>query len=237
MQLRELMRGRLVTIGSTDAANSAGSKMRKHRIRRVVVTQSGSLSGVISEPDLRGRSGGETRVGRTVGDLKSPRVASSEPWSTLREAAGIGRARPRKADSARRSPFVGLLPKAAKRGSATELRQVPVHIRSVGDELGPDDQLYIRRKLGTRLGKFASSIERVSVRTQDVNGPRGGIDRVCRIKVAMSGLPSVVFESRDATVNAAVDEALVGVERAVRRAVQRRRMKPLRRVARTSLPE
>jgi hypothetical protein len=44
-------------------------------------------------------------------------------------------------------------------------------------------------------------------------------------------LPSVVFEHRDATLNAAVDGALAGVERAVRRTVQRRRMKPLRRAA------
>jgi len=136
----------------------------------------------------------------------------------------------RKADSARRSPFVGPLPKASKRGSAGELREVPVHIRSVGDEFGSPDELYIRRKLGTRLSKFASSIERVSVRIQDWIGPRGGIDRRCRIKVALSGLPSVVFERRDGTVNAAVDGALAGVERAVRRAVQRRRTKPLRRL-------
>jgi putative sigma-54 modulation protein len=69
------------------------------------------------------------------------------------------------------------------------------------------------------------------VRTKDVNGPRGGTDRVCRIKVVLSGLPSVVFESRDSSLAAAVDGALAGVERAVRRTLRRRRMKPLRRAA------
>jgi hypothetical protein len=69
----------------------------------------------------------------------------------------------------------------------------------------------------------------VSLRTEDVNGPRGGVDRVCRIKVVIRGLPTIVFEAQDAFLNAAVDLALAGVERAVRRAVQRRRMKPLRR--------
>jgi hypothetical protein len=103
---------------------------------------------------------------------------------------------------------------------------VPAHIR-VKQNIGPDDLTYIRRKLGTKLGKFANSIERVSVRTEDVNGPRGGVDQVCRIKVVLSGLPSVVFESRGATLSAAVDGALTGVERAVRRTVQRRRMKSL----------
>jgi len=86
----------------------------------------------------------------------------------------------------------------------------------------------MRHKLGRRLGKFADSIERVSVRMEDANGPRGGVDQVCRIKVVLRGLPSVVFEERDAALNAVVDRALAGVERAVRRSLQRRRMKPLR---------
>jgi ribosome-associated translation inhibitor RaiA len=86
------------------------------------------------------------------------------------------------------------------------------------------------------LGKFARSIERISVRTEDVNGPRGGVDQVCRIKVVLSGLPSVVFESKDASLHAAVDGALAGVERAVRRSVQRRRMRPLKQAGDSGRP-
>jgi ribosome-associated translation inhibitor RaiA len=109
--------------------------------------------------------------------------------------------------------------------------QIPAHIRASQGDLGSSDRDYIRRKLGTRLGKFARSIERVSVRTEDVNGPRGGVDQLCRVKVVLPGLPSVVFESRDASLNAAVDRALSGVERTVRRTLERRHMKPHRRVA------
>lgn len=74
-----------------------------------------------------------------------------------------------------------------------------------------------------KLGKFAPAVERVSVRIEDVNGPRGGVDRECRVKVVLSGLPSVVVVERDASVAAAIDVALGAAERAVRRAVQRRR--------------
>jgi len=301
MRLRELMQTRVVTIESTEAASSAWESMRKHRIRHLVVTEDDALAGVISERDLGGRSGDETRKGRTVGDLMSARVVSAEPTTTLREAANLmrsrligslpvlegdrlvgivtatdvldelgrgstrptrrpeprtlrmtesrrqaaqqptvrrrarvastGRARSRAPDSARRSPFSGSLSKASKREPPAEPAQIPAHIRLVEGEAGPDDRAYIRRKLGTRLGKFADSIERVSVRTRDVNGPRGGIDRMCRIKVVLRGLPSVVYESRDVRLNAAVDGALAGVARAVHRSLQRRRMKPLRRAA------
>jgi putative sigma-54 modulation protein len=100
---------------------------------------------------------------------------------------------------------------------------MPVHIRAVAAALDAGDRSYLRRKLGTRLGKFARSIERASVRVKDVNGPRGGIDKVCRIKVVLSGLPSVVVEQRAASLQAAMDGALGRTPRAVKRAVQRRR--------------
>jgi hypothetical protein len=145
-----------------------------------------------------------------------------------------GRARPRKADSDTRAPLPGWLPKATKRerGRAGP-ESVPAHIRVLGAELEPDDRTYIRRKLGRKLGKFASSIERVSVRVEDVNGPRGGVDHACRVKVVLSALPSVVFVQQDASLAAAIDRALAGSERAVRRAVRRKRMKGMKGSRRT----
>jgi hypothetical protein len=147
-------------------------------------------------------------------------------------SASLGRGRSRKADSGKRAPFPGWLSKASKgeRGRAA----APIaHIRLFGVELEPDDRIYLRRKLGMKLGKFASSIERVSVRVEDVNGPRGGVDHECRIKVVLSDLPSVVFVQQDASLTASIDRALAGSERAVRRAVRRRRMKGLKGARRT----
>jgi len=119
----------------------------------------------------------------------------------------------------------------AKRGRAADAEPIPVHIRAAEVDLTADDRKFIRRKLGRRLGAFSGSIERVSVRIEDPNGPRGGVDRVCRIKVVLAGLPTVVVEKRAAALNGAVDGALTGAAKAVRRSVQRRRMKPLRRTA------
>jgi len=67
-----------------------------------------------------------------------------------------------------------------------------------------------------------------SVRLKDVNGPRGGVDHVCRIKVVFSNLPSVVYEKQDVSLDTAVGGALAGAERAVRRTLQRVRGKPIR---------
>ena len=105
--------------------------------------------------------------------------------------------------------------------------QVYVHIRVFGIELNQDTRTSIRRRLDRRLKKFARSIERVSVRLKDVNGPRGGVDQVCRIKVVLRNLPSIVYEEQDISLDAAVGGALAGAERAVRRTLRRRR-KPIR---------
>lgn len=301
MRLREIMSSRVITVESTEAASVAWSRMQRQRIRHLVVTENGRLVGALSERDLGGRSGVETRKGRVVRDLMTPRVASAEPKTTLRQAANLmrgrligclpvldedrlvgivtatdvldelgrgstrptiraerstlrlpasskqrgrrpvvrrrararrktARRRPRTPDSKKRAPLRGRLPRPFKRESGrTDAPLVPAHIRALGVELGQDDRTYIRRKLGTKLGKFATSIERVSVRVEDVNGPRGGVDQVCRIKVVLAGLPSVVFEGRDVSLDAAIDSALARAERGVRRSVQRRRMKPIKR--------
>jgi hypothetical protein len=100
-------------------------------------------------------------------------------------------------------------------------------VRTIGVDLDPTDRESIRRKLGRRLSKFGASIERISVRLTDINGPRGGIDKICRIKVVLSGQPSVVTEHRDASKHAAIDGALSRIEPAVRSRLGRTRMKPL----------
>lgn len=104
----------------------------------------------------------------------------------------------------------------------------PAYIRSVDSVLSSGDREYLRLKLGQKLRKFAAAVERSSVRVEDVNGPRGGADKRCRIKVVLHGLPSVVVEEQHASLQAAMDGALIRMERAVRRATDRRRMKPLK---------
>jgi ribosome-associated translation inhibitor RaiA len=137
-----------------------------------------------------------------------------------------------KAGGARRVPLRAQSSKSDKHGgNADKASQVPAYIRAVGIQLSSSDRAHIRSKLGLKLGKFAPAIERVSVRVRDMNGPRGGIDKACRIKVVIAGLPSILFESRDASLIAAVNGALSGVERTVRRVLQRRQTRLGERVA------
>lgn len=130
----------------------------------------------------------------------------------------------------RRAPLPASVPRPVKRASGrADALRTPAHVRVIGVELDEEDRTLIRQKLGAKLGKFAASIERVTVRMTDANGPRGGVDHVCNVKVVLSGLPSVVVERRDASPHVVIDLALRATEQAVRRTLSRRRMKPLHR--------
>lgn len=107
-------------------------------------------------------------------------------------------------------------------------------LRTGGVELTREDRDYIRRRIDTRMGKLPSSVERVSFRLEDVNGPRGGVDKICRAKVTLGGHASVVVERRDHSARAAVDGTLKATERAVREIARKRTSVPRRERVRRS---
>ena len=105
----------------------------------------------------------------------------------------------------------------------------PVAIRARGIEVDDDLREYIHQRAGFKLGKFAAQIDRVSVRLEDINGPKGGADCRCAVKVAVTRHESVVVEVVDENHRVAFDHAMDATERAVRRALERDRTKARRR--------
>lgn len=87
--------------------------------------------------------------------------------------------------------------------------------------LGEDVEERVRDKIGRVLRTMGRSIERVTVRFDDENGPRGGIDTTCRIEVVLGGAPNVVIEQRGRSGEDALAHAAPRLARAVRRAVDR----------------
>ena len=73
--------------------------------------------------------------------------------------------------------------------------RTPVVIRSF-DTLGSGFENRIRTQIARRIEHATGVIERITVRFDDVNGPKGGIDTLCRIKAVLKGRPSIVVEKR-----------------------------------------
>jgi ribosome-associated translation inhibitor RaiA len=126
--------------------------------------------------------------------------------------------------SIKRASFAATVARSDRRASGrTWAPKTPLAVRTADLVVDPELRDRILRRLGERLGKFAPHIERLTVRFEDVNGPRGGIDVVCRIKAVISGLPSLIVTERAGTAAQAFDRAGLRLERAVRRAIGRAR--------------
>lgn len=130
----------------------------------------------------------------------------------------------------RRAPM-GVAAAAAPRAERgrTESPETPLALRAKGVELDDELREYISTRAGFKLGKFAPAIERVSVRFEDLNGPKGAPADRCAIKVVISGHQSVMVEVVDATPRAAFDHCIDSVEQAVRRALTKTKSKTRRR--------
>jgi ribosome-associated translation inhibitor RaiA len=98
---------------------------------------------------------------------------------------------------------------------------MPLALRTSGVELSPALRKEIQTRIDRRLGRIAPHVERVSVRFEDLNGPRGGVDTLCRIKVVLSGLPSVLANQKASDPMKAFNQADHRVERAVKKAISR----------------
>jgi hypothetical protein len=115
------------------------------------------------------------------------------------------------------------LSKPAKRAAGrTAASATPLTIRSDDVDISETLTSYVRERSGRKLGKLAYHTERVTVRFLDVNGPRGGVDIECRIKIVLSSAPSIFVAKRAKAAREAFDVAADTAARALRRTVRAR---------------
>jgi len=82
---------------------------------------------------------------------------------------------------------------------------------------------YIEHRLVTALGWARDHMHKLIVSVSDVNGPRGGVDKRCKIQVQLGGKRDVIIEDTEADLYAAIDRAADRADRALVRQVGRRR--------------
>ena len=94
-----------------------------------------------------------------------------------------------------------------------------VDIRARGFELTEGLRQHTERRLDFALGWADYDIRKVAVRLFDINGPRGGEDKCCRIQVT---LPNAQ-EDTEADLYLAIDRAAERVENSVARRLERQK--------------
>jgi len=69
-----------------------------------------------------------------------------------------------------------------------------VEVQTRGLSAAPFLRRHARQRMLAALERFRFSVQAVSVRLGDINGPRGGADKLCRIVVRLKDSPRVVIE-------------------------------------------
>jgi putative sigma-54 modulation protein len=82
---------------------------------------------------------------------------------------------------------------------------------------------HIERRLRFALARFGGRVEKVVVFLQDRNGPRGGVDKVCRILAKVQGCGAIMATVADSDWTAAVDRATTRIGHTVSRQIGRLR--------------
>ena len=85
---------------------------------------------------------------------------------------------------------------------------------------------YTERRLRFALARAADRVRRITVRFFDINGPRGGIDKRCRIQVMLNGLGGVVIEDTETNLYLAIDRATDRIGRNVMRRLAHHAARP-----------
>ncbi|QDU84184.1 hypothetical protein Pla163_12890 [Planctomycetes bacterium Pla163] len=98
-----------------------------------------------------------------------------------------------------------------------------IHLHSRGSRVSSDLGQHATRRLRFALDRFADRIRGVVVQFRDPNGPRGGVDALCQVRVALTNGDVLVVEQLSEDPFLAVGRAADRMRRTVRDRIERRR--------------
>lgn len=96
-------------------------------------------------------------------------------------------------------------------------------IRSKNVKLSLAAQERIRLRMASALARFNRRVQDATASFVDMNGPKGGVDKQCRLVVRLRPNDKVTIEETGSELFAAVTRAIDRAKRAVARALRRRR--------------
>jgi len=98
-----------------------------------------------------------------------------------------------------------------------------IDIQTRGFPITPALEDHAKRRLQFGLTRHSNHIKRVVVRLGDQNGPRGGIDKFCRIRVYLTKAPMAIVVNIGTDMYGVIDQTADRVSRAVARHLDRSR--------------
>ena len=98
-------------------------------------------------------------------------------------------------------------------------------VRSQNVMLPPHGSADLATRVRCMFGRMAGNVARLHIALKDVNGPRGGRDKVCVIRAELSGGGHVVVQHRDSRLRRAIGRSLRRAKSMVSEETRRQREK------------
>ena len=96
-----------------------------------------------------------------------------------------------------------------------------IHIQARGFSVTEALRDQAERRLRFALGSLSGQIRSINMLLDDQNGPRGGIDKRCKLRVVLDAQPAMVIEQQESDVYVAIDRASERASRTLARRLQR----------------
>jgi|GEM_PF-1006223 len=88
--------------------------------------------------------------------------------------------------------------------------------------LSDEASLRSESRITASFAKFSNNVKAIELTTRDINGPRGGIDKECRVLVKLKRMQDIVVTVQDESLSKAIPSAINRAARSVGRAIERR---------------
>lgn len=96
-----------------------------------------------------------------------------------------------------------------------------IHISDRQGLLNKELRGFLERRLLFALSRFDSRVNSIEVVVKDENGPRGGIDKVCRVSIALNRAEDVIVKETDTDLIACLARVAERAGRVVARSIDR----------------
>jgi hypothetical protein len=103
-----------------------------------------------------------------------------------------------------------------------------VYVHSHGLTVSNEERAYIEDRIVSVLWRFGSNVHQVLVSIRDMNGPKGGYDKLGRAIVFLTSGRSLIVQATETRLHLLVSELANLVRAAVRSHVVRSRQRPIR---------
>lgn len=89
-------------------------------------------------------------------------------------------------------------------------------------DISPENLSRIKQKAQRMFDRICDHIESIKVTIDDINGPKGGKDKHCRVVIHSKGIPAIVITDNQSSVMSAVNIALSRARTSLLRKVKRK---------------